>query len=426
MESTPTAEATASASHGGTDLDTYLRVTVAVFSLTAAAIHFGFAPAHLAEDWAHGWFFLTIAWLQAAFAVLIVTRPRRWVWASGLVLNAGIIATWTVSRTAGLPFGPVALQKEAATTSDIICTLIEAGIVMAAAVALLFPKLLERSVLERSFARTLAATTALVVVVAGSLSLTPAYAGEHSHAGGHSHAAATVGLDGTTACEKSGPPASPGQVTLDAEGHDHRGAALQEPLSRDDRIALEAQQAQARTVIARYPTVTEAEAAGYMRSTAYVPCIGAHYTNVAHVAVFDPANPSELLYDGTQPDSKLVGLSFLVLHPGGAPDGFAGPNDRWHQHNVNGGLCFGTGGVIGGEAMTKDECAAIGGKKRELTDIWMVHDWIVPGWECSWGVFAGECPDLGGKAGGTAWDTPDLTLNPITGATTPTTVKAAS
>jgi hypothetical protein len=36
----------------------------------------------------------------------------------------------------------------------------------------------------------------------------------------------------------------------------------------------------------------------------------------------------------------------------------------------------------------------------------MLHDWIVPGWECSWGVFAGECPELGGRNGGTAWDEP--------------------
>jgi uncharacterized membrane protein len=406
MESVTATAVTTAESRAGTDIDTYLRVTVAVFSLTAAAIHFGFAPAHLAEDWAHGWFFLAIGWLQVAFAVLIVTRPRRWVWLSGLVLNAGIIATWAVSRTAGLPFGPTALRKEAATTPDLICTLIEAGIVVAAAVALLFPRALERSVLERSFARMLAVTTALVVVVAGSVSLTPAYAGAHSHAAaGHDHTV-SVGLDGTTPCEKSGPPASPGQVATDAEGHDHRGPALQEPLTHDERIALEGQQAQARTVIARYPTVAEAEQAGYRQSTAYVPCIGAHFTNVAHVATFDPANPSELLYDGTDPASKLVGLSYLVLHPGGAPDGFAGPNDRWHQHNVNGGLCFGSAGVIGGEAMSNDECAAIGGTKRELTDIWMVHDWIVPGWECSWGVFAGECPDLGGRAGGTAWDAP--------------------
>ena len=105
-----------------------------------------------------------------------------------------------------------------------------------------------------------------------------------------------------------------------------------------------------------------------------MPCIGAHYTNVSLVAKFDPAAPSELLYDGTGPDAKIVGLSYLVFHPGGPPDGFAGTNDHWHQHNANGGLCYNKGGVvIGGEEQTREECAARGGEKRELTDIWMAH-----------------------------------------------------
>ena len=29
--------------------------------------------------------------------------------------------------------------------------------------------------------------------------------------------------------------------------------------------------------------------------------------------------------------------------------------------------------------------------------------WVVPGWECTWGVFAGECPELGGTMGHDAW-----------------------
>jgi len=37
----------------------------------------------------------------------------------------------------------------------------------------------------------------------------------------------------------------------------------------------------------------------------------------------------------------------------------------------------------------------------------MVHDWVVPGWECGWGVFAGECPELGGRIGGSVFDKPD-------------------
>ena len=35
-----------------------------------------------------------------------------------------------------------------------------------------------------------------------------------------------------------------------------------------------------------------------------------------------------------------------------------------------------------------------------LIDIWMMHAWVVPGFECSWGVFAPECPELGGRTGG--------------------------
>ena len=50
-----------------------------------------------------------------------------------------------------------------------------------------------------------------------------------------------------------------------------------------------------------------------------MPCIGAHYTNFGLVGTFNPAAPSELLYDGTTPDSKIVGLSYLVRNlPGRA------------------------------------------------------------------------------------------------------------
>lgn len=215
-------------------------------------------------------------------------------------------------------------------------------------------------------------------------------------------------LTGDSPCEKSGPPASVGQVAKDSEGHDHRGPLHQYPVTQAERETLQQQQTLARTVAVKYPTVASAEAAGYRKSTPYVPCIGAHYTNVRLVGKFDPSAPSELLFDGTNPDSKIVGLSFLLFHPGGPPEGFAGPNDMWHQHNQNGGLCMNAQGVVvGNEATSKADCEARGGKKAALQDIWMVHDWIVPGWECGWGVFAGECPELGGRVGGTAFDKPD-------------------
>ncbi len=220
--------------------------------------------------------------------------------------------------------------------------------------------------------------------------------------------------DGTSPCEISSPtPASPGQAGSGDGGqegqaagdHGHRGLVKQFPLSNAERETLIVQMAQARTVIDEFPTVADALAAGYKESTVFVPCIGAHYTNISRVPGFNPAAPSELLYEGTDPTSRIIGLSYLVLDASGVPEGFAGANDIWHQHNANGGLCLDENfTVVAGENATEEECIARGGKKSGelMKHIWMTHAWVAPGWDCSWGVFAGECPELGGKLGGTA------------------------
>ena len=146
-------------------------------------------------------------------------------------------------------------------------------------------------------------------------------------------------------------------------------------------------------------------------SVTFVPCIGAHYTNVLLARSFDPAHPSELLFDGTNPDSKIIGLSYLVYNGDEAPAGFAGDNDLWHQHNFNGGLCLKGGVVVGGESVDDADCVARRwpqGRPRRRVDAARLGR---AGWECSWGVFAGECPELGGRTGGTAWDEPDPSLS---------------
>ena len=380
----------------GPAIATVLRLLIAACSLAAGAIHFGFASAHFSEYWAYGLFFTVIAWAQLLFALgLVAWRWRRMLWVSAAV-NTAVIGVYVLSRTVGVWVGPNATVKEAVSLPDLLATGFESAIVVGTVLLLTRPRLgtwrLRRSWLLWS------ATAAASVSIAASTgySLTPRFAAAHNHAA----------LSGNTPCEKTGPPASEGQV-LDSAGHFHRGPAAQLPVDEPTRLTLQAQQEQARLVASRYPTVADAEAAGYRQSTVYVPCIGAHYTNVALVIGFNPSTPSELLFDGTAPTARIVGLSYLILHSGGAPAGFAGPNDVWHQHTFNGGLCMRQDGlVVGAESTTPAQCAALNGTKVPLTDVWMLHDWVVPGFECSWGVFASECPELGGRLGGTAWDAP--------------------
>jgi hypothetical protein len=413
-------------------------------SVAAGALHFAFAPGHFDEYWLFGTFFLVSGWLQILWGLAAWHHPRRWLLLSGAGLQIAVVAVWVVSRTVGVPFGPEPGVAESVGFPDTLASALEVLSAAGALVLALYPARLRRPLSAGSIVPGIAFASVLALTVATGFALTPRYAGEHhdggAAAGAHNHSGTstptgqqaeadghvhtdtgataaggttdttvhdhttTAALTGDTPCEKSGPPASEGSIT-DAEGHAHRGPTAQIAIDFDTRMALEQQQVLARAVATKYPTVADAEKAGYHMSTPYVPCIGAHYTNVSLVATFDPSNPSELLYDGTTPDARIVGLSFLVYNPGGEPAGFAGPNDHWHQHNANGGLCFGANGVvIGAEDVSVTDCAARGGHKATLEDIWMVHDWIVPGWECTWGVFAPECPELGGTIGASAWD----------------------
>ena len=91
-------------------------------------------------------------------------------------------------------------------------------------------------------------------------------------------------------------------------------------------------------------------------------------------------------------DGRIVGLSYYVVSGSNPPEGFAGPNDTWHQHI---GLCLKYGVVIGPERWSTARCERAGGVKADGSAAWMVHAWVVPGWESAWGTFSGEHPELG-------------------------------
>lgn len=183
-------------------------------------------------------------------------------------------------------------------------------------------------------------------------------------------------------------------ASLPTEKHDH-GETLSgsDPLAPDVRAAQAAQLVEGRAIAARYATVADAEAAGYRKITLYYPKLGAKYIKLGLIdSAFDVAAPEMLLYDGTDPASKIVGLSYYVRSTD-APEGFAGSHDHWHRHL---GLCIDPRQVlvVGGSNTTDEECRRLGGQKFPGTDGWMVHAWVVPGWESARGVFSSENPAL--------------------------------
>lgn len=76
-------------------------------SLLAALIHLWETPEHLAEWWGYGAFFLTAAFAQGLFSVLILRRPESQpILLAGIFGNLGIVALYVISYTWGVPFGP--------------------------------------------------------------------------------------------------------------------------------------------------------------------------------------------------------------------------------------------------------------------------------------------------------------------------------
>jgi hypothetical protein len=160
----------------------------------------------------------------------------------------------------------------------------------------------------------------------------------------------------------------------------------------EGQLELQAQLSTAATIVERYPSVKEAEAAGYTQVAPYLPGMGAHWLNVDLLDEFDPAAPAMLLYNGHEQTSELVGASYSVIDPDGAPSGFVGDNDVWHNHPTQ---CSVAGLIVGNEGSPEDLCESIGGSiTSPLKDLWMLHLWQVPGWESPWGLFSAENPTV--------------------------------
>lgn len=351
------------------------------------AIHLALAPVHLAEHTALGWGFLLSAWAQIGVGVLVVAVPKRWTRGLAAVLSIVLLGAWALSRTLGLPFGMLP-EVEDIEVVDAVCALLEVLAVVLAVWLVLAPS--SRQHRWRIFA-TIAATLAIVgaTVAISSPSATV-----------HDHGDDDLGFSSL-------------QNGQGADGHTHRhpgGGATQAaaiPMTAAERSELARQLAETYALAERYPTVADAEKAGYWRAGPFSPGVGVHY-NQPSLLPFDTdgelsgeelGNPV-LIYAGLDADSPLAGFMYSS-YAEDLPRGFAGTADEWHRHTnvciVKTATGFDTPFGADAAGVTDAICKGAGGSMLALTG-YMVHVWTVPGYESALGTFSElnpkiTCPD---------------------------------
>jgi hypothetical protein len=190
-------------------------------------------------------------------------------------------------------------------------------------------------------------------------------------------------------------------------------------LSPATRVELLRQLALTMDVVKKYPTVKDAEAAGYRRAGPFLPGLGTHYvggrTNRTGTLTDDDIqHPSTIIYDGNKPESPIAGFMYISIQMragGKEPEGFAGPNDHWHYHT---GICLTAGANGAMEALgfdgsiTAADCKTKGGNFIQATQ-YLLHVWTVPGYTDPLGVFAHTNPALTCGDGTYYTDTHDIT-----------------
>jgi len=138
---------------------------IAMASIAAGAINLAAAATVGRSNAENLAFFLVVGAAQLAWGGVALVRAPRWWLALGAAGNLIVVATWVVSRTAGLPVGPEAGITLPAHFPDSLATALEVVVVAGAAV------LLARGQgTVRSAARA-PRVTAAAAVVAGALAL---------------------------------------------------------------------------------------------------------------------------------------------------------------------------------------------------------------------------------------------------------------
>ena len=344
-----------------------------VLSAATAITHFAAAGQHFQQYWLFGVFMLGAAWLQLLWAVLAAARPSRPLLWAGVVLNAGVIAVYVVTRTAGDLVGPAPNTVEPVGFGDLLCTVLE--VIVAAACAWLLIARADRPV-RRLDPLTPPAIAAGVVAALLSVSLV---------AGGPEMVMAMGGTAVPPGVAVKLATTSPaGLITMPDPGGMPAGMAMANSASCTAAPTAAQRQAAVRLVdtswqqARRYQSLSAAKAAGYRAVTpAAAPVV--HYINprfyrqtVLGGPVLNPAQPQSLVYANT-PSGPVLAAAMYITAPGGSTPQPGGCLTQWHVHT---NLCLRAGlGVVGSLDAAHPTCPP-GSVNRPTPP--MMHIWFVP------------------------------------------------
>ena len=372
----------------------------------AGIIHLVMVPVHWDGSTTDGVLFLVAGWVQLALAVLTVVRRTRGLLVAAIVTSGACLAGWIASRTVGLPVGAHAGASEPVGFVDGVAAALELAAIVVAVVLLAFTPAFGGS--RRRAAPVIAASLgalALTAVAIASPSARTHGGTDHGHAeeaaGGHAHEEPAGSVDDLGFAALAN-----GQMGDHSHGGSGSTEVAEPSIESADVGALSEQLALTAPLVAAYPTLADAEAAGYRQAGPFSPGLGIHYNPPTYTSsndgVMDAADIANaiLIYDGIEPDARLAGFMYMAYQDT-EPEGFVGDLDRWHYHTA---VCvvFTSDGIdtpFGADltGVTPEMCQAEGGALLDFTG-YMVHVWTVPGYESELGVFSDlnpalTCPD---------------------------------
>lgn len=328
---------------------------------------------------------IAVAWLQVALAVACLVYSRR------PVLTATVV---------GSLFG-LGVWVSAINETNMPRSVVGVGIGLAAvtfltALALRLVPALGRGWSPSTLVLASVVPVAVVVVTTVALLAAPTAAPVvQASSAPQSFASKSAALAQLTSVPVPGQHSKQFQGILAGNASEQTELKPYVPLGPADQAIMSKQLTQALFAAEEFPTVAAAKGAGMILAGGMAPGVGAHYQIVGVSDLtslngqFDPSKPASWIYASTADNAPVVGVMYesLTAQP---PAGFIGPNDHWHRHS---NLCVQfTAGEIAvpfaaDQNVTPQECTDVHGVFMKKT-VWMVHAWVVPGWESPQGVFS--------------------------------------